>query len=572
MVAAAKRSGGEACTVTKNKKIDKKKTRKHKVHSEAKLAAAVAAAGKRKSNLSKVAIAQKIASSTLRDARARLIAGKQRGRPGRKSVLTELEETRLVSWLQNNSKRGTPVSADQLCQKVQQFIACAPRPNPFGRECLPGRGWVRTFYSRHKAALKYKVPRNLDRARAGAVNPHSISGTYMKWRLVTKDVDPEDIWNQDEQGYEMDPPQKKKVFTAKDEKTPHAPGANNRQHVTTLQSISTTGKEGPRLLLFEGVEMLPELGDVDFGDDSDPDAAPAPHTVFAFRSKAYVDGEMYPKYFEIWEEHTRRYDEAGKLRKRVLVFDGYGAHEEDKAVQWALDHEVALFEIAAHSSHAWQPLDRVPFGVQKAAYAAEVSAWKSRSKHIGMKITPVKFCELWGKANKKAFTKDNIVTAWERTGLWPINDQAVNKFIALAEPFFKPEATEDQMAEILTYKTVAHKEKAEVDKSLKNTSGLILTSPEIVALSKKRKALKEKIINDKAEAKATRDNNAAANKEAAATKKIETEKKKAASAAKKATDDAAKAKRKEQREAAKVVKEAAEAEKREARAAKAAAK
>ena len=249
----------------------------------------------------------------------------------------------------------------------------------------------------------------------------------------------------------MDPPQKQKVFTAAGEKTPHAPAANNRQHVTTLQSINCAGKEGPRLILFEGVEMLPELGKVSFSSKVDGDAVEqeatedVPYTVFALRGKAYVDGEMYPKFFKIWEENTRTYDKEGKLRKRVLVFDGYGAHEEGEAIEWAVKQNVTLFEIPAHSSHAWQPLDRVPFGVQKSAYASEVTGWKARSKHVGVKISPAKFCELWGKANKKAFTEENIKKGWERTGLWPVNEHAVDKLATLSEPFFKPEATDAQV-------------------------------------------------------------------------------------------------------------------------------
>ena len=101
-----------------------------------------------------------------------------------------------------------------------------------------------------------------------------------------------------------------------------------------------------------------------------------------------------------------------------------------------------------------------------------------------------------------------------------------------------------QLDEILTYKTAAKKEKAAVEKSLKNTSGMILTSPEILALTAKREELKARIVTDKAEAAATRAEKAAEKKVEKADKKVKNLEKKAKSAAKKEEENAAKEERK----------------------------
>ena len=184
----------------KNKRDKVVLLRPHNFHSSPELARALKAAQGRSGSLKKESVKRKIPFSTLRDAAKRAHEGKKRKSRGRTNTLTDVEEDKLCDWLVNNAKRGTPITPALFCAKVQMILVVAPRKNPFGRECLPGRQFVRKFHARHRDKLgPTAFPRNLERVRAGAVNAHSIAGTYAKWRLVIKDVLPEDIWNQDEQ-------------------------------------------------------------------------------------------------------------------------------------------------------------------------------------------------------------------------------------------------------------------------------------------------------------------------------------------------------------------------------------
>ncbi|KAF6811239.1 transposase [Colletotrichum musicola] len=82
-------------------------------------------------------------------------------------------------------------------------------------------------------------------------------------------------------------------------------------------------------------------------------------------------------------------------------------------------NNIHLLFLPPHTSHVLQPLDQSVFGTLKTAYGKQLgyhSHWDC-STVIGKRY----FIICYSKARQAALTKQNIISGWKYTGLWPKN-------------------------------------------------------------------------------------------------------------------------------------------------------
>lgn len=105
---------------------------------------------------------------------------------------------------------------------------------------------------------------------------------------------------------------------------------------------------------------------------------------------------------------------------RLLVFDGFEGHLSSEVIDFCEDHNIIAFCLPAHTSHKTQPLDTAVFGPLNRKYGNLVN-------HHHRVVKKHRFPKLLQEARQGACTKDNAITGWMKSGLYPFKRQKILK-------------------------------------------------------------------------------------------------------------------------------------------------
>jgi hypothetical protein len=89
----------------------------------------------------------------------------------------------------------------------------------------------------------------------------------------------------------------------------------------------------------------------------------------------------------------------------------------------ALDSCVQLLYLPAHTSHRLQPLDLTVFGPLKTYYSIAIESFGEYS--ITGPSSKRRFIRAYLEASCKAFSKENIVSGFRGTGIWPLQGERI---------------------------------------------------------------------------------------------------------------------------------------------------
>jgi hypothetical protein len=122
-----------------------------------------------------------------------------------------------------------------------------------------------------------------------------------------------------------------------------------------------------------------------------------------------------------WLQHVfdRYTKEKCRHRYRLLILDGHGSHVTEQFIDYCYQHRILLAVFPPHSTHRLQPLDVVLFGPLAQAYSSELSLHTAMSQGL-LSISKGDFIPLFRSAYASAFTRTNIITSFEATGIWPM--------------------------------------------------------------------------------------------------------------------------------------------------------
>ena len=107
----------------------------------------------------------------------------------------------------------------------------------------------------------------------------------------------------------------------------------------------------------------------------------------------------------------------------LLIFDGHSCHVSKMLIEWAAAQKLILFVLPAHTSHILQPLDIGIFGPFKQFYYGECANYTR--ENIGQAVTKYDMVNLSCKAYLKARTPINIMSAFKKGGIYPLDKHAV---------------------------------------------------------------------------------------------------------------------------------------------------
>ena len=109
---------------------------------------------------------------------------------------------------------------------------------------------------------------------------------------------------------------------------------------------------------------------------------------------------------------------------------------------------IVLLTFPSHCSHKLQPLDVSVYGPLKTYYNAECGNWMKP----GRKITLYEVSEILGKSYAKAFTLENATAGFQKTGIYPFNDDIFKEVDFLPSVAYRPIAKKDKNCQQLQLK------------------------------------------------------------------------------------------------------------------------
>ena len=109
---------------------------------------------------------------------------------------------------------------------------------------------------------------------------------------------------------------------------------------------------------------------------------------------------------------------------RLLIVDGHGSHVNMTFLNWCEKHNVHVCVFPPHATHRLQPLDVSVFGPLAHFYQKELDTWIFRHGAISS-LSKREFWGLFKPAFDQSFTKHNIESGFEKTGLHPLNPAVV---------------------------------------------------------------------------------------------------------------------------------------------------
>ena len=169
-----------------------------------------------------------------------------------RTVLTSEEETKLVKWMVELTKRGFGRTRNDLRDMVKRILDDRGEKTVF-KDNGPGKAWIAAFFKRHPE-LSERMSLALGKERA-VVTRESLKSWFEEMKLNIDSVDPtiltspDRLFNADESGVSICP-KTKKVISMTGTKHVYSVTSGSRQQVTVLACISAIGHYLPPLLIF----------------------------------------------------------------------------------------------------------------------------------------------------------------------------------------------------------------------------------------------------------------------------------------------------------------------------------
>lgn len=324
-------------------------------------------------------------------------------------LLTQTEETTLIQWILSMDTRGTsPTQALVremaellLAERVQVASAIPPKI---------GQRWVYRFIQRHPE-IKSRYNRKYDYQRAKCEDPEVVRAWFLLVRntIAKYGIVDEDIYNFDETGFQMGVIATSKVITSAEAERTNAIQPGNREWVTVIESINSTGWVLPPMIIFKA-----QLHQKSWYDN-----LPL-HWRIAVSDNGWTTDALG---LEWLKKQFVPFTEARTVGKyRLLILDGHGSHVTAEFDQYCKENSVVWLCMPPHSSHFLQPLDVSCFAGLKRSYGLKVQEeMRAGINHVDKDD----FIGLYTKARTATYSSDTVRSGFKATGLVPFNPDEV---------------------------------------------------------------------------------------------------------------------------------------------------
>jgi hypothetical protein len=136
--------------------------------------------------------------------------------------------------------------------------------------------------------------------------------------------------------------------------------------------------------------------------------------------KGWITGEIALCWIQEFERITSA-KAAG--RPRLLLLDGHASHLTRRFLEYARESNIIVLCYPSHATHVYQGLDVVCFRPFKHHWSAHRDEYE---RETGLVVQKANFMLVMSQAYTRAFTPDNIQSAFRKTGVVPFDPSAIN--------------------------------------------------------------------------------------------------------------------------------------------------
>ena len=335
---------------------------------------------------------------------------------GPEPMLAYEEEERLVSHVEMMGKIGYGYTNAQLAALAGDLAFTLGKKE--NGSPMSDR-WLYRFMGRWSARLKSVKPRSLESMRASSTTQEVVQNYYAELDRILEKYSlkdrPQYIYNLDETGLQQQHRPQNIIATKEGVKAQSV--VSPRSSTTTMIGcVNAMGQALPPFFIFQGKRLVPELmTNASVGAGA------------TMTDSGWSTTEAFTRFMEHFDKNAPK-DPEGKV-PRLVLYDGHSTHVNLSVIDWAIQHNIVIFVLPPHTSHVLQPLDVSCFGPFKSIYYAECGTWMRT--HMGQVITRYEVSGLASKAYDRAMTPANIKSGFRKTGIFPLNENAVPKDVFL---------------------------------------------------------------------------------------------------------------------------------------------
>ncbi|KLO14685.1 DDE-domain-containing protein, partial [Schizopora paradoxa] len=251
----------------------------------------------------------------------------------------------------------------------------------------------------------------LERSRTQAANPtnHKLFFDILESTLKTYNIEPDCIYAMDETGFMPGRACVSKVIGKAGKREQKSKESGNRSNITVLPVICADGTSLPPLVIFSGKAFAVAW------EQNNPLRAS-----FGYQKKGYIDNELGVEWIKQIDKATKA---KANGRDRGLLVDGHRSRLTYEFLEHAKRNRIHVVCYAAHTTQLYQGLDKVIFGVLKRRFSEEMKKFEERT---GQAVKKENFLTVYTPAHIAAFTEANIKAAFEKTGVCPLNRDAIS--------------------------------------------------------------------------------------------------------------------------------------------------
>jgi hypothetical protein len=224
----------------------------------------------------------------------------------------------------------------------------------------------------------------------------------------------------------------------------------NREWVTAIESINSTGDGPPPVIILEGKVHISTWYSSDLPRD----------WVITLSEKGWTNDQIGLLWLStVFEPYTAP---RTKGVYRLLILDGHGSHITPEFDLFCTEHKIITLCMPAHSSHLLQPLDVSCFATLKRIYGCQIQQLMRDGVNY---IDKPDFLTAYNRARIEAITPAIIRSGFAATGLVPFNpDRVLSELniqirtptppLAIPPPLWIPETPQHPKAVDLQAKSI----------------------------------------------------------------------------------------------------------------------
>lgn len=331
-------------------------------------------------------------------------------KPGRKPVLSNEIEKRIIKNVTESAEKGFGISRKQLLHRAA--VLCKRNKITGFKNFTPSKHWWEGLKKRHPEVALRK-PEKLGTVRARMLNGCVVDKYFADLSKIVVNLNlqekPENIWNCDETGKQLEHTPVN-VIARRGSKSVVGRTGNDRSNITIMACVNATGDSMPPMLIVKGKTKKSLFG---FNTAESPQ-----NSVWTYNEKAWMNEELGEQWFrEVFLAH------CGPERPQLLILDGHGSHETLGLLELAAEENIHILALPPHTTHFLQPLDRTVFGPFNKAYNRVCSEFLSENP--SNLINKWTFPKMFSKAWEAAITKENIQSGFRACGIYPLNPHAI---------------------------------------------------------------------------------------------------------------------------------------------------